>query len=193
MPAAPLNAPHTWQGYWRFTAGQSHPEADTSHIATSDKTTHRACERNKSSSCCSWPCRTAALCMPVTTTCPAVRVTTTSPAKYTVQRCQTPAIAASFQPAALCLLCCACRVAAQAVDAACCTLGQPKYVGAEFTVPQLPLATCSDGPCQGPGFDYNVLGNVVESVDGDNCCDTRPGDPVNGVSMLMSSWACICR
>jgi hypothetical protein len=50
--------------------------------------------------------------------------------------------------------------------------------------PWLTIATCSDGPCKGPGFNYLVAG-AVQSPQDDSCCDTAPGDPVNGVSTII--------
>lgn len=72
----------------------------------------------------------------------------------------------------------------QAVDGACCTLGQPAYSGTEFVKNSwgysFSIATCSDGPCSGPGFNYLATGEAAQSPNADSCCDSRryPG-PLN--------------
>ncbi|WIA38755.1 hypothetical protein OEZ86_002048 [Tetradesmus obliquus] len=84
------------------------------------------------------------------------------------------------QPLALLLLgLCLLYLPPNSVEAACCTFGQPTYRNAEISATWLTITTCSDGPCKGPGFDY-FPANAVESRQSDSCCDTGPGDPVNG-------------
>jgi hypothetical protein len=70
----------------------------------------------------------------------------------------------------------------QSADAACCTLGQPSFVGNGTTNP-LPLGTCSDGPCSGPGFNYTGPA-AYESNSPDACCyaGVNISDPYNSVS-----------
>jgi hypothetical protein len=80
------------------------------------------------------------------------------------------------------LLCFAWLLCLQSVDAACCTIGQPTYVGNGTTASPFKLATCSDGPCSGPGFNYLVSpGNAAESNNSQACCLTTT-DPFAGVS-----------
>lgn len=64
----------------------------------------------------------------------------------------------------------------QGVRSACCTIGQPSYVGQSLTNDIWLVGTCSDGPCQGPGFDYLPLGAVQSSLPL-SCCDRALGDP----------------
>ncbi|WIA11320.1 hypothetical protein OEZ85_011443 [Tetradesmus obliquus] len=71
-----------------------------------------------------------------------------------------------------------------AVQAACCTQGQPSYIGAGFVPASYGYTyktlTCSDGPCVGANFNYLTAGfGVSQSADPDACCSTDT-NPNNG-------------